>query len=714
MTETAEDLRARVLATLSASRRALKPKELARELHLQSDQYRSFKRLLEGMEKRGAIRRVKGHRFVAESRVDQVTGTLSLTRRGDAFLRPEGAGDDIFIPGGRLATAMDGDRVVVVIDRRPRGRNPEGRVVEILKRARETVVGTFHRIKRMSFVRPLSEKLEQEVMIPGAETGDAEEGDVVVVRLRSFGDRRSKPSGVVEKVLGPLSDPGVDILAIVHAFGLSLEFPPEVLLAAEETAPARVAEPGAERVDRTDLLCFTIDPADAKDHDDALSLERRPDGSVEVGVHIADVSHFVLPGDPVDREAAARGTSVYLVDRVIPMLPAVLSSDVCSLMVDQPRFAISLFVVLDREGRVHERRYERTTIRCRYALSYEDAQAILDGQDSSDDELGDALRGLDDHARGIREERRARGALDLDLPEAKVVLDEAGLPLDIQRREREESHRLIEDYMILANEVVANDLEARELGAIYRIHEVPSAEKVEELAEALKPLGINVPIRKRAKPSDMQALLDAPREPEARLLVYTLVLRTLKKARYDTDNLGHFGLASGGYTHFTSPIRRYPDLVVHRLLAAAFMGGPQLTDTEREALDAVAEQSSEREQIAERAERATVALKKVEFMERYLGDTFSGRITGVAPFGLFVTLEDYFVDGLVHIRTLEDDFYDFNQGRYALVGGRTGRSYQLGERLEVQVARVDKEARQIDFLAIRKLAARLTPSSAPR
>ena len=313
------------------------------------------------------------------------------------------------------------------------------------------------------------------------------------------------------------------------------------------------------------------------------------------------------------------------------MLPAVLSSDVCSLMVDTPRFAISVFMTLDREGGVRERRYERTTIRCRHALSYEDAQSVLEGTTSIDSDVDEALKALDDHARGVREARRARGALDLDLPESRVVLDDEGLPVDIQRRERHESHRLVEDYMILANEVVANDLEAKELDALYRVHEPPSSERVVELAEALEPLGISVPTRKRAKPRDMQELLDAPREPEVHTLVSTLVLRTLKKARYDTQNSGHFGLASGGYTHFTSPIRRYPDLVVHRVLAAAFLGGLPLTDPQREALEAVAVQTSAREVAAEEAERATVALKKVEFMERHLGRHLLRKgVTGVA------------------------------------------------------------------------------------
>jgi ribonuclease R len=683
----------------------MKSKELARALQVPTGEYRSFRRLLEGMEKGGAIRRVKGHRYVVSSTADQVTGTLSLTRRGDAFLRRDGPGEDVFVPGGFLATGMDGDRVVATIDRRPKGRNPEGRVVQILERARETVVGTFHRIKRVSFVRPLGGKVEPEVLVHDPESSGARDGDVVVLRLRSYGGPRSRPSGTIEEVLGPLSDPGVDVLAIAHTFGLALDFPSDVVDAAEAAAAAGVREPGEGRVDRTGLLTFTIDPADAKDHDDALSIELLDDGFAEVGVHIADVSHFVTPSDPVDREALARGTSVYLVDRAIPMLPAVLSSDVCSLTAGADRLAVSVFLTLDRDGRVLGRRYERTTIRCRYALSYEDAQGVLDGRGAIDPELDAALRALDDLARDVRAARRERGALDLDIPEAVVVLDDEGAPLDIKRRDRLESHRLIEDYMILANEAVATELEARGLSTLYRVHEPPSAEKVEELAEALRPLGVAVPRRKQLRPADVQRLLDPAGGPEAHTLVSTLVLRTLKKARYDTENLGHFGLASGGYTHFTSPIRRYPDLVVHRVLAGDLLGARSLTDDEEEALDEVAAQSSAREQSAQEAERDSVALKKVEFMERHLGDTFGGRITGVAPFGLFVTLEEHFVEGLVHVRSLEDDFYDFNVGGYALVGADHGRSYRLGERLEVQVARVDKEARRIDFLPLRKVAA---------
>ncbi len=632
-----------------------------------------------------------------------VSGTVSVTRQGDAFVRAEEGGPDVFVPAGALASAMHGDTVLVGVEGHPReGRSPEGRVLRVLERARQTVVGTLHRQRKVSFVVPLDHRLTREVLVSRSDTSDARDGDVVVVRLHSFGDGRSRASGSIEKVLGPLSDPGVDVLAIAHGFDLRLEFPDEVLSAAQDAAEAGTASPGPARVDRTALLTFTIDPADAKDHDDALSVRALGDGLWEVGVHIADVSHFVTPGSPVDEEALTRGTSVYLVDRAIPMLPPILSSDVCSLLLEAPRFALSLFLTLDGRGRVRERRYERTTIRCRHGLAYEEAQAVLEGRASRDGELDAALRTLDDLARHLREERSARGGLDLDLPEAEVILDRDGLPLDIQRRERLESHRLIEDFMILANEVVANDLVAHDLLGLFRVHEPPTAEKVQDLADVLAPLGLEVPRRKTLKPKDLQKLLESGRTPEERELVSALVLRTLAKARYDPENLGHFGLASGGYAHFTSPIRRYPDLVVHRAIAAAFCEGVPLPHGTSDRLAGVADWSSEREQAAEEAERATIAMKKVEFMERHLGEVLTGKVSGVAAFGVFVTLEDYYVDGLVHVRSLDDDYYRFSPKDYALVGERRGRSYRLGDRLDVQVSRVDKEARHIDFLAIRK------------
>lgn len=694
----------RIIAALTESDSGpLKTKELARALGIEAHEYRALRARLTEMERKGSIVKVKGQRFAIAERLDLVTGSVSVTRDGHGFIRVDTAADDIYVPSHRLRTAMDGDRVAVRIDRRPRGRNAEGSVVRILERARESVVGVLHEGRKVRYVVPLDTRLRRDVLItPGGEL-EGEDGDVVVVRLTSFGEGRVGPTGQIEEVLGKLSDPGVDVLAVAHGHGLSMDFSDEVTAAAEAAASRWRDEPGPDRVDRTDLLAFTIDPADARDHDDALSVVALQDGRVEVGVHIADVSHYVRPGDPIDVEAYARGTSVYLVDRTIPMLPQVLSNDVCSLKAGQDRFAVSVFIELDRHGRILGRRYERTTIRCGDGLSYEQAQEVLDGKSSISQEVDEALRLLDDRARQLQRIRREAGGLSLDLPEAKVVLDADGIPVDIRKRERLEAHKLIESYMVLANEVVAADMEARDLPAMYRIHERPAREKLEALAETLATFGVKLPRRASIKPGDLQQVLDAVRGRQEEALISNLVLRSLAKARYHTENVGHFGLASTAYLHFTSPIRRYPDLIVHRALTRALIHDDEASAHELDSLTIAADRCSAREQAAAEAERASVALKKVEFMEQHLGESFAGRISGVTSFGFFVTLEDFFVDGLVHVSGLGDDYYRFRERHHLLEGERGGRSYRLGDRVEVQVARVDKEARHVDFRVIRKL-----------
>lgn len=700
----AAEVRSRVVEALAdSSQGPLKTKELARVLDIPTHHYRDFRRLLDSMEKEGRIVRVRGRRYALTEKLDLVTGTLSVTRDGHGFIRPEDAGEDVYVPAHRLDTAMDGDRVVTRIERRPEGRNREGSVIRILERARETIVGILHRGRKVTYVSPLDARLNQDVLIASDGDGGADEGDVVVVRVTSYGEGRVGPAGVVAEVLGPLTDPGVDVLAVAHGHGIALDFPKDVEEAAARAASAGRNEPGPDRVDRTALLTFTIDPADAKDHDDALSIEAKGDGRVEVGVHIADVSHFVRPDTPVDIEASARGTSVYLVDRTISMLPTVLSNDVCSLNPQEEKFAVSAFITLDGDGRVVERRYERTVIECSHSLSYEQAQEVLDGAGSIDEDVDQAIRLLDDTARRVRSRRRERGSLDFDLPEAKVILNADGEPVDIRKRERKESHRLIEDFMILANEVVANDLEARDLSTMYRIHERPSREKVEALAETLSGFGLQVPGRKSIKPRHIQKLLETVKGRDEEALVSNLVLRSMSKARYHTENLGHFGLGSDGYVHFTSPIRRYPDLVVHRVLTDVLIHGGKEPYPDRELLTREAEHCSAREQAAAEAERASVAMKKVEFMERHLGEEFAGRISGVAAFGFFVTLDRYFVDGLVHVSALQDDYYHYHERDHVLVGERGGRKFRLGDRVEVRVARVDKEARHVDFQILRKL-----------
>jgi len=698
------ELEAKVLEALSASSRGpLKPKDLARQLDIPTEEYRRFRRSLAGMERAGKVYRVKGNRYGLPGKMDLRVGTASLTRNGDAFVRPEGGGGDVFVPAVNLASAMDGDRVVLRIESRPAGRSPVGRVIKVLERARHTVVGTLHRSRRFSYVLPLDRRLSRQILVSRGDEGGADDGDVVVVRIETFGDGSNSPIGAVEHVLGRLSDPGVDVLAVAHGYGLILDFPPEVSSAAERSAKAAAADPGADRVDRTDLVVFTIDPADAKDHDDALSVRDLGGGLQEVGIHIADVSHFVPEGGPVDLEAMARGTSVYLVDRVIPMLPEMLSGDACSLRPDVDRQAVSVFLEMDIHGRVHSERFERTRVRSRRRLSYEEAQQVLDGKGSLGPELDDALRRLDDMARKVRAQRVERGSLDLDLPESRVLLDNDGTPLDIQKVERLETHRLIEDFMILANEAVARAAAARGLPVLYRVHEPPVREKAEELAAFLQSLGYRLPRRKTLTPRDIQQLLTSVQGRPEEELVSTVVLRSLQRACYDPANLGHFGLASTAYLHFTSPIRRYPDLVVHREVVRTLVLGRPPREREPDEIQAIADRASAREQAADEAERDSVDLKKVEFMERHLGEELEGRISGVLAFGFFVTLDAYFVDGLVHVNSLRDDFYRLDQGSYALVGDRGRRRFRLGDRVRVQVARVDKEARHVDFLLVRRL-----------
>lgn len=686
-------------AVLESARGPLKAKELARALNVPSAAHADFKAALAELEAEGRIYRVKGGRYAAPEKINLAVGRLSLIRSGDGFVIPtEGKQQDVYVPFGDLASAMDGDEVVARIERRPRGRNPVGRIIKVLERAHPKVVGTYRRTRSFGYVVPKESVLPRDVLIPQGDERGARNGDVVVVRMVSFGDRKLNPVGEVEEVLGPIADPGVDILALVHGYGLAPEFPEDIRLAAEELARSIRPATDPARVDRRDLLVFTIDPTDAKDHDDALSIVALGGERWELGVHIADVSAFVEPGSPVDLESLERGTSVYLVDRVIPMLPHALSSDVCSLREGEDRAAVSLFATLDSDGRVESARFEQTLIRSRSKLAYEEVQEVLDGTRSIAPETDTAIRTLATLAAVLRERRKGRGSLDFDLPEAKVILGSSGEPVDIQRVTRLDSHRLVEDFMLLANEIVANEAARRRLPILYRVHDSPSAQKLETLREFLRSLGQTLP-KRTIKPTDLEQVLGRVRGRPEENLVNTVVLRSMKRARYDVENLGHFGLALDDYCHFTSPIRRYPDLVTHRVVVCALVQGLPVPESwSGEELDAVAERSSAREQAAAEAERDSIELKKIEFMERHLGDHFTGTVSGVVAFGFFVLLDDYFVEGLVHVNALNDDYYEFREEEYSLVGDRRGRRFRLGDRVRVQVARVDKEELKIDFL----------------
>ncbi len=677
--------------------------ELAAELGVDAAARTEFTTLLDELEGQGVLYRVKAKRYAAPSRINLVVGTLNIIKSGAGFVVPDLRDGDLYIPPEALKSAVDGDRVIARLEKTKRGDKREGSIVRVLRRARETVVGVYHPSRNFGFVVPeASLRMATDIFVAPGEDGGATEGAVVVVRITSWGEKHRGPVGEVDKVLGKHGDPGVDILAVLYGHELPVEFPEAVVAEAESLRTRGVTEVDLQnRVDLRAELIFTIDPVDAKDHDDALSIKKVSDTEFEVGIHIADVSYYVTEGSRLDAEALRRGTSIYMVDRTIPMLPEALSSDLCSLRENVDRLAMSVIARVDREGDVQAYQLVRSVIRSRHKLAYEQAQEVIEGRGSIDAETDAAILMLVELSRKLRDKRLERGSLDFDLPEARVVLNTEGQPTDIKKIVRLESHRLIEDFMLLANEIVARKGSKGGLPFLYRVHESPDDEKIAQLGEFAKTFGYSISQKKKPSPKDLQQLLERIKgRPEERLLS-TVVLRSMRQARYSHDNLGHFGLAAQFYTHFTSPIRRYPDLIVHRICAHAFLNDENVRAAmNAQLLPEIARISSERERVAVDAERDSIELKKVEFMERHLGDDFGGTISGVAAFGFFVLLDDYYVEGMVHVSSLADDYYQFRQERYEIVGEHSGRRFRLGDRVRVQVARVNREERKIDFVVI--------------
>lgn len=685
----------------SAAGRPLKADELATELNVPPADHAQFKALLEELEQQGVLYSVRNQRYAAPSRINLVVGRLTVIRSGAGFVVPDDRDGDLFIPREGLKSAVDGDRVIARLEKQKRGSKREGTIVRVLQRGRETVVGVYHPAKNFGFVVPeRSLRISTDVFVaPGAD-GGAREGDVVVVRILSWGEKHHGPVGEVTRILGQMGAPGVDVLAVLYGHELPVEFPEDVLEEAEALRARGITEVDLSlRTDLRDELTFTIDPIDAKDHDDALSIRKTNDNEYEVGIHIADVSFYVTESSRMNAEALRRGTSIYMVDRTIPMLPEALSSDLCSLRENVDRAAMSVIARLDAEGNVLAHKLVRSVIRSRHKLAYEQAQAVIDGTGSVDADTDAAILMLVDLSRSLRAKRMERGSLDFDLPEARVVLDISGQPTDIKKVERLEAHRLIEDFMLLANEIVARKAARVELPFLYRVHESPAEDRVAQLQEFALTFGYSISKKKKPSPKDLQQLLERIKgRPEERLLS-TVVLRSMRQARYSHQNLGHYGLAAKHYAHFTSPIRRYPDLIVHRVCAHAFLNREDVNQAmNAQLLPEIARISSERERVAVDAERDSIELKKVEFMERHLGDEFTGTISGVAAFGFFVLLDEFFVEGLVHVSSLEDDYYQFREEMYALVGEHGHRRFRLGDRVRIQVARVNREERKIDFV----------------
>jgi ribonuclease R len=670
-----------------------------------ASQFKEFVKALVAMEEEGLIVRTRSNRYGVPEKMNLVRGKVTAHAKGFAFVVPEDPTlDDIFIPPSELKNAMHGDTVLVRVSSQTSGARKEGTIVRIIERGITEIVGTYTESKNFGFVIPDDKKIINDIFIPKHATNGAVEGHKVVVRLTTYPEGRMSAEGEVIKILGHKNDPGVDILSIIHKHGLPLQFPEDVIEHANSIPDTISEEDLKGRRDLRDQMIVTIDGADAKDLDDAVTVTKLENGNYKLGVHIADVSHYVKEGSPIDREAYERGTSVYLVDRVIPMIPHRLSNGICSLNPKVDRLTLSCEMEVNEHGEVVSHEIFQSVIRTTERMTYSDVNKILVDKDEElrkkYEPLVPMFELMAELAEILRNKRMKRGAIDFDFKEAKVLVNEDGKPYDVILRERSVAERLIEEFMLLANETVAEHFHWLNVPFIYRVHEDPKPEKLQRFLEFITNFGYVVKgTGNQIHPRALQEILEAVRGEPEEMVVSTVMLRSMKQARYDAESLGHYGLSTDFYTHFTSPIRRYPDLIVHRLIRTYLINGQLDNETQEkwaEKLPDIAEHASNMERRAVEAERETDDLKKAEFMEDKIGMEFDGIISSVTNFGLFVELPNT-IEGLVHVSYLTDDYYRYDERHYAMIGERTGKVYRIGDEITVRVINVNKEERIVDF-----------------
>jgi len=697
---------------LESAYRPLRREELEATFAIETSAQSEFHALLEKMEEEALIVRTRTQCYGVPERMDLVAGRLQVKARGFGFVVPLKEGEtDLYISASDLSGAMDGDRVLVRPKKTFGGTRREGEIVRVVKRARANLVGLLTTHGGFGFVQPDDKHLNQDIFVPGDALHGAVDGQKVVINITEYPgqDGHTSAAGEVVEVLGFPNDPGVDILAIVRKFGLAEEFAREVLDAAERIPHEVDPEEVARRRDLRGEVIVTIDGADAKDLDDAVHVRKLDNGNTLLGVHIADVSYYVREGSPLDKEAYDRATSVYLVDRVIPMLPPRLSNGICSLNPRVDRLTLTCEMEWSPGLELVRHEIYPSVIRTAERMTYDDVRAILMHTDETVRERYESLiplfEELERLAMKLRKRRMARGAIDFDFAETKIRVNPEGTPLAIDRRERSIAEMIIEECMLAANETVAEHFFWLELPFLYRVHEAPSTEKMQTLSEFVHYFGYHVKASGgEVHPRALQGLLEKVKGRKEETVISHLMLRSMRQARYSAESLGHFGLATDYYSHFTSPIRRYPDLMIHRIIRDHFSGA--LTDKRLAHLGAimaeVAGHCSERERNAVDAERETDLVKKIEFMQDKVGEEFDGMISGVTGFGLFVEL-DMLVEGLIHVSYLEDDYYHFHENIYALIGERTKRTYRIGDRVRVRVHKANKETLTIDFALVEKL-----------
>ncbi|WP_270386679.1 ribonuclease R [Blautia hansenii] len=631
------------------------------------------------------------------------TGTFISHPRGFGFLEIPEAEEDIFIPEESIGTALHGDTVQIVVKKDGKdGKRCEGEVVKVLERGTREVVGTYQQCDGFGFVVTDNQRFLKDVFIPAGKSLTAEDGDKVLAEIKDHGNKRRSPEGKIIEILGKPGECGVDVLCVAKSYELPMEFPEKVAKQAERIKETLNEGDFYGREDLRDVVMVTIDGEDAKDLDDAVSLTKEED-LYHLGVHIADVSNYVQYNSALDKEALKRGTSVYLADRVIPMLPKKLSNGICSLNAGEDRLALSCLMDIDKKGRVVSHRIVESVIHVKERMSYTNVKKILLQEDEElakrYEELLPMFFQMKELSELLRNRRKKRGAIDFDFPESKLVLDEKGKVVDIYSYEQNIATRLIEDFMLAANETVAEEYCMLGLPFVYRTHENPDMEKMETVLEMVHQAGIKVKKGKETiSPKEVQKILKELEGMECEPFFARLILRSMKQAKYTVEDTGHFGLAAKYYCHFTSPIRRYPDLQIHRIIKETLRG--KMTEAKiqhyKGILEEVARQSSAMERRAEEVERETIKMKKAEYMKQHIGEAFEGTVSGVTEWGFYVELDNT-VEGLVHVNSLTDDYYTFDKDRYCLVGDMTGRAYRMGQRVKVWVENADENTKTVDF-----------------
>lgn len=688
-----------------AAYKPLKFEELVAVLDVPQEAREQLAAILEELEQEGAIYKTNKDRYGLPERMNLVVGRLQGNERGYGFLIPDDElVRDVFIPADGMAGVMHNDRAIARVTAKGMGdKRAEGEIIKILKRANTTIVGTFESSKYFGFVVPDDRRVPGDIFIPKDEINGAKPGFKVMAEIVKWPEKRRNAEGRIVEVIGDSNEPGTDILSIIKAYDLKESFPEEVVRQADSIQDKVDEKTLKGRRDLRKLRMVTIDGEDAKDLDDAVSVEKLPDGGYRLGVHIADVSSYVTEGSPLDVEALKRGTSVYLVDRVIPMLPARLSNGICSLNPHVDRLAFTVMMDLDQNGKVVGHDIFESVINIAERMTYTNVYKILETEDEElsarYDYLMEDFRMMKELALILRNKRIGRGAIDFDFDEAKIILDDKGKPIEVRKYETTIANRIIEEFMLVCNETVAEHFHWAGVPFVFRVHEEPDSEKIMAFAEFSSNLGYHLKGLNKIHPRALQEILDKVKGSKEEAIVSTVMLRSLAKARYSHQNLGHFGLAAKFYCHFTSPIRRYPDLIIHRLMKEELKGN--LSDQREQdlilKLPEIARLCSERERAADEAERETEDLKKVEFMKERVGETFNGIISNVTSFGMFVELDNT-IEGLVKVSNMDDDYYVFDDKHYCLLGEHTKKRYRIGDEIRVRLSRADVAARQLDFV----------------